>query len=143
MGQTKTQHLKGGVEIQTEKMKHALLWELHAITVENQTTMPKCASENHESQQIEAKETETTTQEGTDLVENSKIQKTPNIKATMHVMTQKEPASLGQDPQDEQNTSSIKIKAAITAPQMRAMTASQMKAMTAPQIVMMIATCST
>ena len=30
----------GGVEIQTH-MKHALLWELHAITVENQTTAPK------------------------------------------------------------------------------------------------------
>ena len=51
----------GGVEIQTD-MKHALLWELHAITVENQTTTPKCASENHKSQLVEAKETETTAQ---------------------------------------------------------------------------------
>lgn len=45
----------------------------------------------------------------------------------MHLMTGKEPTSLGQDPQEEQNTSSIKIKAA----------------MTAPQIVMMNATCNT
>ena len=107
----------GGVEIQTD-MKHALLWELHAITVENQVTTPKCASENHESQQAEAKETETTAQEATYLVENAKIRKNPNIEATMHVMTEKEPASLGQDPQDEQNTSSIKIKAVIIAQQM-------------------------
>ena len=87
-------------------MKHALLWELHAITVENQATTPKCASENHESQQAEAKETETTAQEATDLVENAKIRKNPSIE----VMTETEPTSLGQDPQDEQNTSSIKIK---------------------------------
>ena len=81
------------MEIQTD-MKLALLWELHAITVENQTTMPKCASENHESQQVEAKETKTTAQEATDLVEN-KIKKNPHIKATMQVMTGKEPTSLG------------------------------------------------
>ena len=109
----------GCVEIQTD-MKHALLWELHMVTVENQTTMPKCASENHESQQVEAKETETTAQEATstDLVENAKIRKNPNMEATIHVMTEKEPTSLGQDPQDEQNTSSIKIKAVIIAQQM-------------------------
>ena len=60
----------------------------------------------------------------------------------MHVMTGKEPISLGQGPQDEQNTMSTKIEAAITAPQMKAMTAPQIKVMTVPQIVMMNATCN-
>ena len=124
----------GSVEIQTD-MKHALLWELHAITVENQTTTPNCASESHKSQQVEAKETKNTALEATDLTENTKIQENLNVAFMMHVMTGKEPTGLGQDPQEEQNISSTKIKATITA--------KQMKAMTAPQIAMMNATCNT
>ena len=103
----------------------------------------KCASESLKSQQVEAKETETTAQEATDLAENAQIRENPDIKSTMHVMTGKEPISLGQGPQDEQNTMSTKIEAAITAPQMKAMTAPQIKVMTVPQIAMMNATCNT
>ena len=103
----------------------------------------ECASESLESQEVEAKETETTAQEATDLAENAQIQENPNIQSTMHVVTGKEPISLGQDPQDEQNTLSMEIEAAITAPQMKAMTAPQIKVMTVPQIVMMNATCNT
>ena len=103
--------------------------------MENQTTTPKCASESHKSQQVEAKDIETTAQEATDVAENAEIRNNPNIAFTMHMMTGKEPTSLGQDPQEEQNTSNIKINAAIIAP--------QMKAMTAPQIVMMNVTCNT
>lgn len=85
-------------------MKHALLWELlHAITVENHTTTPKCASESHTNQQEETKETENTTQGVTDLTEDANILENPNTAFTMNVMTAKEPMGLGQDPQEEQN----------------------------------------
>ena len=79
----------GRAEIQTD-MKHALLWELHATTVENQTTMPKCASESHKSWQAKAKETKTTAREAADLAENVKIQENPNVEFMMHVMTGKD-----------------------------------------------------
>ena len=81
--------------------------------------------------------------EATDLAEKAQIRENPDIESTMHVMTGKEPISLGQGPQDEQNTMSTKIEAAITAPQIKAMTAPQIKVMTVPQIVMMNATCNT
>ena len=84
----------GGVEIQTD-MKHALLYELHATTLGNKTTTAKCVSEFHKRKPVEAKETDTTTQEAIELLENEKIRENPNVAFTRHMMTGKEPIGLG------------------------------------------------
>jgi len=96
-----------------DRQKHSICGQ-HGNSDRDETSpaMPKCASETHK-RLIEAKETESTAHEATDIVGNTKIRKNPNITFTMHVMTGKQPTTLGLRPQEEQNTSSIKINAAI------------------------------
>lgn len=86
-----------------DRQKHSICGQ-HGNSDRDETSpaMPKCA-----------KESESTAHKATDIVGNTKIRKNPNITFTMHVMTGKQPTTLGPCPQEEQNTSSIKINAAI------------------------------